>query len=162
MFCMFGICPISAGLAEYVWALLTICARCLANVQYFGALPSIFGALSNILGDLSIMLGLCCRAVSNCCAARRGEGGKPQQTIQRPNRLYKAPTDYTKPQKIIQKKMVDKPKTIKQRHALCNNNLNILTRVTINMNLTYNITDSIAKTQSINWKGDTISKNTIN
>ena len=29
----------------------------------------------------------------------RGPGEKPQKTLQSPNRLYKAPTDYTKPRK---------------------------------------------------------------
>ena len=32
-----------------------------------------------------------------------GEGGKPQKTMQSPDRLYKAPTDSTKPQQTIQR-----------------------------------------------------------
>ena len=35
---------------------------------------------------------------------------KPRQTIQSPNRLYKAPTDYTKPQRIRQTKTIRAPR----------------------------------------------------
>ena len=39
-------------------------------------------------------------------------GGKPQKTIQSPNRQCKAPTDYTKPRQSTQS-----PKKIIQRHT---------------------------------------------
>ena len=47
----------------------------------------------------------------------RGPGGEPHKTLQSPNRLYKAPTDNTKPQQTIQI-----PK-IKQRPNISNKTL---------------------------------------
>ena len=55
-----------------------------------------------------------------CRGARGGEGagGKPQKIIQSPDRLYEAPTDYTKPRQTIQ----SHKKTI-QRHKILDETL---------------------------------------
>ena len=51
---------------------------------------------------------LCLLKIAHSChpsswhAEGPGEGGKPQKTLQSPDRVYKAPTDNTKPQQTIQ------------------------------------------------------------
>ena len=68
-----------------------------------------------------------------------GGGGKPQKTLQSPNRQYKAPTDYTKPRQTIQSpdrqykapektirnpKLLDKDQHIKQIPKMFNKSSN--------------------------------------
>ena len=50
---------------------------------------------------------------------------KPQQTIQSPKTLYKAPTDYTKTLKDYKKpqKHYTKPRNIRQRHEILDKTL---------------------------------------
>ena len=57
---------------------------------------------------------------------------KPRQTLQSPNRLYKAPTDNTRPQQTIQNPKIldktfekhEKPKNIKQEPEILNKSSN--------------------------------------
>ena len=69
---------------------------------------------------------------------------KPQKPIQSPDRLYKAPTEYTKLQNTIQRpeipcKSSAKPKDIRQRPNILDKDPKYLTRVATNINLPYNI-----------------------
>ena len=76
-----------------------------------------------------------------------GREGKPRQTIQSPNRLYKATTDYTKPPKDYRNLQ-----NIRQKLKILNKYPTYLTRVATNINQAYNIKYPILETQYINKK----------
>ena len=77
---------------------------------------------------------------------------KPQQTIQSRDRLYKAPTNNTTPKKIIQ--------TFKNREnpTIFDKDLKYITRVLISINSPYNIKYLISKTTYINSNNTTFNK----
>ena len=78
--------------------------------------------------------------------------GKPRQTLQSPDRLYKVPTDNTKPRKDNTKPQntVRNPQTNMQNPNILDKNQAYLTRVATNNILTENIQYPILVTPSIN------------
>ena len=85
---------------------------------------------------------------------------KPQQTIQSPDRLYKAPTYYTKPPKDYRNLQKDYIKllNIKQNPKILDKNPTHWTRVATNIYSTSSIKYPILNNTVINKKGIIINK----
>ena len=101
-------------LGRFAWGLCLICCICRVLLCSHHNVSPLPGGGGGPLRFEQLALPRPAASAAVRPVGGRGRGGKPRQTIQSPNRQYKAPTDYTKPRQTTQsiKEIIQRPRIL--------------------------------------------------